>query len=102
MQIKYTGAFTARQWGAYTFDAAGGYVCDVADLATIQEMLASPHDDFAVAETDPLAQLIGAPAAAEMTLSGITSVDAYTQRPRAQKFFREERGHETEIVSSSN
>lgn len=102
MKLQYVGTATVRLIGPYRFEAANNYTCDVDDAALIGELLTQPGVDFVVAADDPLARLVGAERAAELTLEGITTPAAYEAtlpeqpKKRARKSFREEVGHKTE------
>lgn len=103
MKLQYVGTATVRLIGPYRFEAANNYTCEVDDAALIGELLTQPGVDFVVAEDDPLARLVGTSRAAELTLEGITTPEAYEatlpatrSKKRASKRFREEVGHTTE------
>lgn len=103
MRIQYVGTATVRVIGAYRFEAANGYTCEVEDAALIGELLTQPGVDCVVAADDPLAVLVGAGRAAELALEGILTPAAYEAgKPdrvkRARRVFREEVGHTTEAL----
>ena len=102
MKIKDVGASTVREVGEHRWDLDNGYVCEIADLQLVKELLTQPGVDFAVADDDPLALIAGAEKAAEMAIEDIQTPDEYRRYEKEAKavgglvhkfkVWREERG----------
>jgi len=51
MMIRYVGKSTVRELGQYVWNAENGYLQDVTDPQTLEEILTYPKPDFEVADS---------------------------------------------------
>ncbi len=72
MLIHYTGDAGARHVGDYSWTAANAYLVDVTNAELIVALLV--EGDFAVADADPLAAIVGRAVAGELALAGIAGL----------------------------